>query len=49
MFPAPALSYVPASQMNAWDDGQADDVDPVQITEHMQLIQRAACIQRPVL
>lgn len=28
---APALVYVTAFQMNAWDEGQTDDANPAQI------------------
>lgn len=46
---APALSYVTAFQMNAWDEGQVEDANPAQITEQIQLIQRVSLIQSPVL
>lgn len=49
MPPAPALFYVTAFQMNAWDEGQGDDANPAQITEQTQLIQSASFIQNPVL
>lgn len=49
MPPAPALFYVTASQMNAWEEGQADDANPAQITGQTQLIQSASFIQSPVL